>query len=120
MFVGPRKSDGRPRAKGYCGVGVTFKRPRFMSHGKTANIVCDGHSSTDELLPSYTDTFEESSLDGLPEVLASFDPHEYAPGEFLKRFRARRSRDGSRERRSGAPSAESAVEFHDEKTTDMK
>jgi hypothetical protein len=81
-----------------------------MSRGKTSNAGSDGHSSSDELLPRYTDTSEESSPDGFPEALASFDPHDYNPGELLKRFRARRSRDRSRERRSGAPSVESIVE----------
>ena len=70
----------------------------------------DGFSSSDELLPSYTDTSEEGSLDGLPEALASFDPHEFNPSELLKRFRAARSRERSRERRSGAPSVESLRE----------
>lgn len=105
MFVGPRKSHGRPRAKGYSGVGIMLRRPRFMSHWKTSNTGSNGHSSSDELLPSYIDASEESSPDGLPEVLASFDPHE-----LLERFRARRSRDRSRERRSGALSVESVME----------
>jgi hypothetical protein len=81
-----------------------------MSRGKKSNARFDGHSSSDELLPSYIDTSEESSLDRLPETVASFDPHEFNPGELLKRFRARRSRDRSRERRSGAPSVESLLE----------
>ena len=87
-----------------------------MSRGKASNAVSDGHSSSDELLPSYTNTSEESSPDGLPEVLASFDPHDYNPGELLKRFRARRSRDRSRERRSGAPSVESVESVMEEKS----
>jgi hypothetical protein len=120
MFVRPRKSNRRLRAKGYYRVSITFKRPRFMSHRKTANIICDGHSFINELFLSYTNTFKERSLNGLPKVLASFDPHEYALGEFLKRFRARRSRNGSRERQSGALLAESIVEFHDKKTTNIK
>jgi hypothetical protein len=120
IFIGPRKSNRRLRAKGYYRVSVTFKRLRFIFHRKIANIVYDGHSFINELLLSYTNTFKERSLDGLPEVLALFDPHKYAPGEFLKRFRAKRSRDGSRERQSGALLAESIVEFHDEKTIDMK
>jgi hypothetical protein len=91
-----------------------------MSHGKIANIVCDRHSFTNELLPSYTNTCKGRRLNGLPEVLASFDPHEYALGEFLKRFRARRSRDGSYKRQLGAPLAESIVEFHNKKTINMK
>ncbi len=76
MFVGPRKSHGKPRAKGYCGIGIMLRRPRFMSRGKTSNAGSDGHSSSDELLPRYTDTSEESSPDGFPEALASFDPHD--------------------------------------------
>ena len=81
-----------------------------MSRGKTSSAVSDGYSSSDELLPIYIDTSEKISPDGLPESLASFDPQELKPGEFLKRFRARRSRDKARERRSGAPSVESVME----------
>jgi histidinol phosphatase-like PHP family hydrolase len=69
-----------------------------MFHGKIINIICDGHSFINELLLSYTNTFKESSLNGLPEVLALFDLYKYALSEFLKRFRARRSRDGSYKR----------------------
>jgi hypothetical protein len=81
-----------------------------MSHGKTLNAGSDGHSSSNEPLPRYTDTSEESSPNGFPEALASFNPHDYNPGELLKQFRARRSRDRSRERRSGALLVESMVE----------
>jgi hypothetical protein len=112
MVVGPRKSHSRPGAKAYCGVSMKLRRPRFMSRAKTLSAASDGHSSSEELLPSYT----ESSPDGLPEALASFDPHEFKPGELLKRFRARRSRDRSRERRSGAPSVESMESVIEEKS----
>jgi len=113
MFVGPRKSYGRLRAKGYFVIGIMLRWPRFMSRGKTLNTGSDSYSSFNWLLPSYIDTSEESSLDGLPEALASFDLYKYSPGEFLKRFCARRSRDRSRERRSGA----SLVEFEMEQNT---
>jgi hypothetical protein len=120
IFIRLRKSNGRLKAKGYYKVSVTFKRLRFMSYRKIANIIYNRHSFINELLLSYTNTFKESSLDGLPEVLALFNLHKYAPGEFLKRFRARRSCNGSRERQSGALLAESIVEFYNEKTIDMK
>jgi hypothetical protein len=120
--VGPRKSNGRPRAKGYCGVGMMLRQPKFMSRGKTSSAVSDGHSSSDELIPIYIDTSEKSSLDGLPESLASFDPHKFKPGEFLKRFRARRYCDKARETRSGAPSVESVIEekTHSSETLDKE
>jgi hypothetical protein len=53
---------------------------------------------------------EESSPDRFPKALASFDPHDYNPGELLKRFRARRSCNRSRERRSSAPLMEFIME----------
>jgi hypothetical protein len=84
IFIGPRKSHGRPRAKGYYDVGIILRRPRFISRGKTLNAGSDGHSSSNEPLPRYTNTSEESSPDGFPEALASFDPHDYNPGELLK------------------------------------
>jgi hypothetical protein len=85
-----------------------------MFFGKMLSAAPDGHSFSEELLPSYTDS--ESSPDGLPEALASFDPHEFKPAELLKRFHARRSRDRSRERRSGAPSVESVESVMEEKS----
>ena len=110
MFIGPRKSHGRLRAKGYCSISIILRRPRFISRGKTSNAGSNGYSSSDEPLPRYTDMSEESSPDGFPEALASFDPYDYNPGELLKRFRTRRSRDRSRERRSGILLVESVVE----------
>jgi len=77
-----------------------------MPRGTAPNAASHGYSTSDELLPGHIDSAEESSPDGFPEALALFDPYEYNPGEFLKRFRARRTRDRSRERRS----VESVVE----------
>ena len=118
MVVGLRRSDGRPRAKRYCGVGVMFRKPKWISRRKTLNSVSDDQSCSDDVPPSYTDTPSESEFEGLPELLASFDPHEWNPHELLKRFRERRSR----ERRSNAPSPESTVEekFPGESVTNIK
>jgi hypothetical protein len=91
-----------------------------MSYKKTANIICDGHSFINKLLLSYTNTFKERSLDGLLKVLALFNLHEYTLSEFLKRFYARRSRDGSCKRQLSALLAEFIVEFYNEKTINMK
>jgi hypothetical protein len=111
MVVGPRRSDGRPRAKQYCGVGMMFRKPKWISRQKILNATSDNQPCTDKVLPSYTDASGKDRFDGLPELFASFDPHEWNPDELLKRFRERRSR----ERRSNAPSPESAVEekFHE-------
>ena len=103
MAVGPRRSDGRPRAKGFCGVGMEVWKPKWMSRGKTLNAASGHHSSYDEIPPSYASG--ESGFEGLPEIVASY------PGELLKRYQERRSR----ERRSCAPSPESVVkeEYHE-------
>jgi hypothetical protein len=120
IFIRLRKSNRRLRAKGYYKVSVTFKRLRFISHGKIANIICDKHSFIDKLLPSYTNTFKESSLNGLPKVLASFNLYKYALSEFFKRFYAKRSRDGSCKRQLSALLAEFIIEFYNEKTINIK
>jgi hypothetical protein len=122
MVVGPRRSDGRPRAKRYCGVGMMFRKPKWISCRKTLNALPDRQPYSDDVPPSYTDTPSETKFEGLPELLASFDPHEWNPDELLKRFRERRSRDRSRERRSNAPSPEATVEekFHGESVTDIE
>ena len=73
-----------------------------MARGKILNAIPDGYLSSNKLLLSHINTSIESSPDGVPEVLVLFNPHEYNPGEFLKRFRARRTRDRSHERRSSA------------------
>jgi hypothetical protein len=116
MVVGPRRSDGRPRAKGFCGVGMKFRKPKWISRRKTVNVASDGHSSYDEVPPSYASS--ESGFEALPEIVASFDPDEFNPGELLKRYHERRSRG----RRSGAPSPESVVEeeYHEASGTTNK
>jgi hypothetical protein len=81
-----------------------------MSCGKTLNARSDGYSSSDKPLLRYTNTSEESSPDGFPEALASFNPHNYNPSKLLKRFRAKRSRNRSCKRRSGALLVEFVVE----------
>jgi hypothetical protein len=84
-----------------------------MSRGKILKAASNGHSSSEELLPSCINS--ESSLNRLPSALTSFDPHEFNPGELLQRFRARRSRNRSHERRSSAPSVESVEPVMEEK-----
>jgi hypothetical protein len=120
IFIKPRKSNRRLRAKGYYKVNITFKRLRFISYKKIANIIYNRHSFINKLLLSYINTFKESSLNGLPKVLALFDLYKYALSEFLKRFRAKRSYNRSYKRQSGALLAESIIEFYNEKTINMK
>jgi hypothetical protein len=109
MVVGPRRSDGRPRAKGHCGFGMMFRKPNWTSRQKTSSAASDGHSSNDAP-PSYINSSGERSFEGLPEMVASFDPHQFNPGEFVKRFRERRALERSREKRSNAPSPEPVME----------
>jgi hypothetical protein len=109
MVVGPRRSDGRTRAKGSCGVGMVFRKPKWMSRQKTLSAASGDHSSND-LPPSYIHASGEPSFEGLPEMVASFDPHQFNPGEFVKRFRERRALERSREKRSNAPSPEPVME----------
>ena len=99
MVVGPRRSDGRPRAKGFCGVGMEVWKPKWMSRRKTLNAASDDCPSYGEVPPSHA-SGESGFEDYLPEIVASY------PGELLKRYQDKRSR----ERRSGAPSPESVVE----------
>lgn len=114
MFIGPRKSQGKPKAKGYFNVSMKFQRLRFMLRGKALNAASDSYSTSNELLPGHIDSTKESNLDGFPEALTNFDPHEYKLSEFAKRFRTRRTRDRSRNRRSGAPSVESVKSVESE------
>jgi hypothetical protein len=81
-----------------------------MSREKTLNARFNGHSSSDKPLSRYINTFKESNLDRFLEALASFDPHDYNLNKLLKQFRAKRSRNRSRERRSGIPLMESIME----------
>ena len=69
-----------------------------MSYKKIANIIYNKQSFINELLLSYINTFKESSLNGLLKVLILFDLYKYALSEFLKRFHARRSYNGSYKR----------------------
>jgi len=105
MVVGPRRSDGRPRAKGYCGVGMTFQKPKWMSRQKPSIAASDAHSFNDAP-PSYINPSGERSFEGVPEMVASFDPHEFNLGELVKRFRERTALERSRKKRSNAPSPE--------------
>jgi hypothetical protein len=114
IVVGPRRSDGRPRAKGFCGVSMKFWKPKWMSRRKTINAASDGQSYG-EVPPSYASS--ESGFERLPEIAASFDPDEFSPGELLKRYHERRSRG----RPSDAPSPESEVEeYHESSKTTNK
>jgi hypothetical protein len=117
MFIRLRKSYDRPKAKVYYSVGIMLLQLRFMSRQKTLNTESDGYSSSNKLLPSYTDTFKESSPNKLPEVLVSFDPHKYNPSELLKRFRARRSCDRSYKRQSSALLVKSVIKEKSYKET---
>ncbi len=99
MVVGPRRSDGRPRAKGFCGVGMEVWKPKWMSRRKTLNAVSDDCPSYDEVPPSHA-SGESGFEDYLPGIVASY------PGELLKRYQERRSRG----RQSGALLPESVAE----------
>ncbi len=116
MVVGPRRSDGGPRAKRFCGVGMMS--PKWMFQGKTLSVASNDQSS-EKAPPSRADASSDCSREGLPEKIASLialcDLDEINPREFLKRFRARILHErflekGSRGRRSGAPSLESVVD----------
>jgi hypothetical protein len=75
-----------------------------MSRGKTLNAASDDHSFYDKNIS------DENGRKDLPKIIASY------PGELLKRYQDKRSR----ERRSGAPSPESIVEkeyYEDSMTT---
>jgi len=109
MAVGPRRSDGRPRAKGHCGVGVVFRKPKWMTRQKTSSVASDDHSS-DDAPPGYINLSGERRFEGLPEMAASFDPHEFNLRELAKRFHERRALERSREKRSNAPSPEPMIE----------
>ncbi len=117
MFIRPRKSYDKPRAKGYYDISIILQQPRFMSRGKTSNAGSNGHSSSDKLLPRYTNMSEESSPNRFPKALASFDLYNYNPGELLKRFCARRSCNRSCKRQSGTLLVESIVEEKSHKET---
>jgi hypothetical protein len=120
MFIRLRKSNRRLKAKGYYRVNITFKWLRFISYKKIINIIYNRHSFINKLLLSYINTFKESSLNGLLKVLALFNLHEYALGEFLKRFYAKRSCNGFYKRQSGALLAESIIEFYNKKIINIK
>ena len=102
IFIRPRKSLSKLRAKGYISISIMFRQPRFIACKKILNAIPDSYSSSDKLLLSYIDTSTKSSPDKVLEVLALFDLHKYNPGKFLKQFRARRTRDRSYKRRSSA------------------
>ena len=102
IFIRPRKSLSKLRAKGYISISIMFRQPRFIACKKILNAIPDSYSSSDKLLLSYIDTSTKSSPDKVLEVLALFDLHKYNLSEFLKRFCAKRTRDKSRKRRSSA------------------
>jgi len=84
MIVELRKSHSKPRTKGYCGIDMMLRWPRFMFYGrKTANTEYDDYSSSDELLPNYSNTSETGS-DEFPEALALFNLHKYNLSNFIK------------------------------------
>ena len=109
IVVGPRRSDGRPRAKGHCGVGIMFRKPKWISRQKISSGASDEHSS-DDAPPGYISLSSEHRFEGLPEMAASFDPHEFNLGELVKRFRERRAVERSREKQSNALSPEAVME----------
>jgi hypothetical protein len=98
MVVGPRRSDGKPRAKGFCGVGMEVWKPKWMSRRKALNAPSNDYCY-DEVPPSYV-LGEGRFEDYLPGIVALY------PGELLKRYYERRSC----KRRSSAPLPESVVE----------
>jgi hypothetical protein len=62
--------------------------------------------SSDDAPPGYIDLSSERGFEGLPEIVASFDPHEFNLKELVKRFRERRALKRSREKGSNTPSPE--------------
>jgi hypothetical protein len=92
-----------------------------MSRRKTLNAGSDGHSSSDKPLLRYTNMSKESSPNGFPKALISFNLYNYNPSELLKRFYIRRSCNRSCKRRSSALLMESVVEEKSYKeTTNIK
>ena len=100
IVVGPRRSHGRPGAKGFCGVGMKFREPKWTFRRKTVCVVSDDHPSRDEI--PLTCASSESVFESLPEIVASFKPGQFSPHDLLRRYHERRDR----ERRSSAPSPE--------------
>jgi hypothetical protein len=110
MWVGPRRSDGRSRAKRYCGAGWMFRRPK-LGVSRTSIATEDRSSdddppryidaSTNDGPPRYVDASTQSSLENFLKIAARIDPHDFDLGELVKRFRDERSRIRSHERRPG-------------------
>lgn len=124
IFIRPRKSQGKPKAKGYINISIIFRRRRFITHGKNLNVISDGHLSSDKFFSNYINISEKNSPDGVPKVLILLDLYEYNPGKFLKQFCAKKTRDKSYKKRSGIlliESVESVIkETFYKKTTNIE
>ena len=66
--------------------------------------------ASDEHLPSYVNTPKESSLEGLPELAALFEPNKFDLSELIKRFRARKAEEKSYSKRFDALSLEPNID----------
>jgi hypothetical protein len=99
IVVGPRRSDSRPRAKGFYSISIEVWKPKWMSRRKTLNTVLDNCPSCGEVPPNHI-SGESGFEDYLPEIVALYS------GELLERYQERRSR----RRRSGTLLPESVAE----------
>jgi hypothetical protein len=63
MAIGPKRSGGRPGAKGFVGVSKKIRRPRWLIRQIEDN---EGSSS---------ESSESIVYDGLPEKLAAYNPN---------------------------------------------
>ena len=68
----------------------------------------DDYSSDDAPL-GYIDLSSERGFEGLPKMVASFDPYEFNLEELVKRFCERRALERSREKGSNALSLEPII-----------
>jgi hypothetical protein len=108
--VGPRKSDGKSRARRYCGCGWMFRRPKWGGSWKKRPSTATDHPSSADDPPRYADASTQSSLETLPKIAAQIDPHDFDLGELVKRYRDERSRIKAYERGAGTSSAEISQE----------
>jgi hypothetical protein len=103
MIVGPERREDKPRGKRYYGISVTLQRPTFMRRKETLKAISHKNTSSDTLLPSYVNTpklewLPEKLPELLPQILISFEPHDFDFKQLGERYRAIKAenRDGGR------------------------
>jgi hypothetical protein len=108
IAVGPRRSNGRPRAKGHYSVSIIFQKPKWISRQKILSRASNKHSSNNAPL-DYISLLSEHRFEGLPKIAASFNPHEFNLGKLVKRFRKRRAVKRSHEKQSNTLLPEAVI-----------